>query len=151
MSYNNYNDNLEIQDNDEYNHEKQKSEEKKVREKNEEKKLYEKIFVFGDFFGLVPKDFEKYFNLFAFQLTSVIIFAIIYRILMIDFYKNFFIPKEFDKDHFLTHKNWIALFMSINFQSTVAYVDVKCRSFLSRFIIILQIISTFAITFLFFF
>jgi len=142
MSYNNYNDNLEIQDNDEYNHEKQKS---------EEKKLYEKIFVFGDFFGLVPKDFEKYFNLFAFQLTSVIIFAIIYRILMIDFYKNFFIPKEFDKDHFLTHKNWIALFMSINFQSTVAYVDVKCRSFLSRFIIILQIISTFAITFLFFF
>jgi hypothetical protein len=151
MSYNNYNDNLEIQNNDEYNHEKQKSEEKKVREKNEEKKLYEKIFVFGDFFGLVPKDFEKYFNLFAFQLTSVIIFAIIYRILMIDFYKNFFIPKEFDKDHFLTHKNWIALFMSINFQSTVAYVDVKCRSFLSRFIIILQIISTFAITFLFFF
>ena len=151
MSYNNYNDNLEIQDNNEYNREKQKSEEKKVREKNEEKKLYEKIFVFGDFFGLVPKDFEKYFNLFAFQLTSVIIFAIIYRILMINFYKHFFIPKEFDKDHFLTHKNWIALFMSINFQSTVAYVDLKCRSFLSRFIIILQIISTFAITFLFFF
>jgi hypothetical protein len=151
MSYNNYNDNLEIQNNDEYNHEKQKSEEKKQERKNDEKKLYERIFVFGDFFGLVPKEFEKYFNLFAFQLTSVIIFAIIYRILMIDFYKNFFIPKEFDKDHFLTHKNWIALFMSINFQSTVAYVDVKCRSFLSRFIIILQIISTFAITFLFFF
>ena len=146
MSYNNYNDNLEIQNNDEYNHEKQKSEEKK-----EEKKLYEKIYVFGNFFGLVPKDFEKYFNLFAFQLTSVIIFTIIYRILMIDFYKNFFIPKEFDKDHFLTHKTWVALFMSINFQSTVAYVDLKCRSFLSRFIIILQIISTFAITFLFLF
>jgi len=151
MSYNNYNNNLAIQDNDEYNREKQKSEEKKVREKNEEKKLYEKIFVFGDFFGLVPKDFEKYFNLFAFQLTSVIIFAIIYRILMIDFYKNFFIPREFDKDHFLTHKNWVALFMSINFQSTVAYVDLKCKSFLARFMIVLQIIATFAITFLFFF
>ena len=151
MSYNNYNNNLAIQDNDEYNREKQKSEEKKVREKNEEKKLYEKIFVFGDFFGLVPKDFEKYFNLFAFQLTCVIIFAIIYRILMINFYKHFFIPKEFDKDHFLTHKNWIALFMSINFQSTVAYVDLKCKSFLARFMIVLQIIATFAITFLFFF
>lgn len=151
MSNYNFNDNLAIQNNDEYNHEKQKSEEKKQEKKNDEKKLYKKIFVFGDFFGLVPKEFEKYFNLFAFQLTSVIIFAIIYRILMIDFYKNFFIPKEFDKDHFLTHKNWVALFMSINFQSTVAYVDLKCRSFLSRFIIILQIISTFAITFLFFF
>ena len=32
MSYNNYNNNLAIQDNDEYNREKQKSEEKKVRE-----------------------------------------------------------------------------------------------------------------------
>ena len=124
---------------------------KNKREKTMKKKLYERIFVFGDFFGLVPKEFEKYFNLFAFQLTSIIIFTIIYRVLMIDFFKHFFIPKEFDKDHFLTHKNWIALFMSINFQSTVAYVDVKCRSFLSRFIIILQIISTFAITFLFFF
>ena len=144
MSYNNYNynDNLVVSDNDEYNHEKQKQ---------EKKKLYEKIFVFGNFFGLVPKDFEKYFNLFAFQLTSIFIFAIIYRILMINFYKHFFIPKEFDKDHFLTHKNWIALFMSINFQSTVAYVDLKCRSFLSRFIIVLQIIATFAITFLFLF
>ena len=150
MSYNNYNNNLAIQDNDEYNREKQKSEEKKVREKNEEKKLYEKIFVFGDFFGLVPKDFEKYFNLFAFQLTCVIIFAIIYRILMIDFYTHFFIPSDFKQEHFTNHKSMIALFMSINFQSTVAYVDLKCKSFLSRFIITLQIISTFAIAFLFF-
>lgn len=150
MSYNNnYNDNLAIQDNDEYNYQ-EKHDEKKV-EKREEKNLYKKIYVFGNFFGLIPKEFEKYFNLFAFQLTSVIIFAIIYRILMIDFYKNFFIPKEFDKDHFLTHKTWIALFMSINFQSTIAYVDLKCRSFISRFVIILQIIATFAITFLFLF
>jgi hypothetical protein len=150
MSYNNnYNDNLAIQDNDEYNYQ-QKHDEKKV-EKREEKNLYKKIYVFGNFFGLIPKEFEKYFNLFAFQLTSIIIFTIIYRVLMIDFYKNFFIPKEFDKDHFLTHKTWIALFMSINFQSTIAYVDLKCRSFISRFVIILQIIATFAITFLFLF
>jgi len=151
MSYNNYNNNLAIQDNDEYNREKQKSEEKKVREKNEEKKLYEKIFVFGDFFGLVPKDFEKYFNLFAFQLTCLLTFAIIYRVLMIDFDKNFLIPSDFDRNHFLKHKGMIALFMSINFQSTVAYVDLKCKSFLARFMIVLLIIATFAITFLLFF
>jgi hypothetical protein len=150
MSYNNnYNDNLAIQDNDEYNYQ-QKHDEKKV-EKREEKNLYKKIYVFGNFFGLIPKEFEKYFNLFAFQLTSIIIFTIIYRVLMIDFFKHFFIPKEFDKDHFLKHKTWIALFMSINFQSTIAYVDLKCRSFISRFVIILQIIATFAITFLFLF
>ena len=150
MSYNNnYNDNLAIQDNDEYNY--QKKNDDKMSEKREKQYLYEKIYVFGNFFGLVPKEFEKYFNLFAFQLTSVIIFAIIYRILMIDFFKHFFIPKEFDKDHFLKHKTWIAFFMSINFQSTIAYVDLKCKSFMTRFIIVLQIISTFLITFLFLF
>ena len=150
MSYNNnYNDNLAIQDNDEYNY--QKKNDDKMSEKREKQYLYEKIYVFGNFFGLVPKEFEKYFNLFAFQLTSVIIFAIIYRILMIDFFKHFFIPKEFDKDHFLKHKTWIAFFMSINFQSTIAYVDLKCKSFMTRFIIVLQIIATFAITFLFLF
>jgi hypothetical protein len=155
MSYNNnFNDNLEIQDNDdEYiqNNQEQKKVSYKDDEKNDEKKLYERIFVFGNFFGLVPKGFEKYFNLFAFQLTSVIAFAIIYRILMIDFYKNFVIPKDFDHEHFINHKGMIALFMSINFQSTVAYVDLKCKSFLTRLVIILQIIATFAITFLFFF
>ena len=70
---------------------------------------------------------------------------------MIDFDKNFLIPADFDRDHFLKHKGMIALFMSINFQSTVAYVDLKCKSFLARFMIVLQIIATFAITFLFFF
>jgi len=154
MNYNNYNEYLAISGIDEYNlNQKNETKEQaeKIEKKQDEKRLYENIFVFGNFFGLVPKDFEKYFNLFAFQLTSIIIFAIIYRILMIDFYKNFFIPKDFDKDHFLKHKCMIALFMSINFQSTVAYVDLKCRSFFSRFIIVLQIISTFAITFLFLF
>lgn len=151
MSYNN---NLAIQDNDdEYiqNNQEQKMVSDKDTKKNYEKKLYERIFVFGNFFGVVPKEFEKYFNLFAFQLTSVIVFAIFYRILMIDFYKNFIIPKDFDHTHFINHKGMIALFMSINFQSTVAYVDLKCKSFLTRLVIILQIITTFAITFLFFF
>ena len=69
---------------------------------------------------------------------------------MIDFYTHFFIPSDFKQEHFTNHKSMIALFMSINFQSTVAYVDLKCKSFLSRFIITLQIISTFAIAFLFF-
>ena len=156
MSYNNYNynDNLAIPDNDdEYiqNNQEQKKVSDKEEKKIDEKQLYERIFVFGDFFGLVPKGFEKYFNLFAFQLTCLLTFAIIYRVLMIDFDKNFLIPSDFDRDHFLKHKGMIALFMSINFQSTVAYVDLKCKSFLARFMIVLQIIATFAITFLFFF
>ena len=142
MSYNN--NNLAISDNDEDN---QKKDDKKA----DEERLYEKICIFGDFFGIIPKSFVRFFNLFMFQITFVIIFAIIYRILMIDFYKNFVIPKEFDHEHFINHKSMIALFMSINFQSTVAYVDLKCKSFLARLMIVLQIIATFAITFLFFF
>ena len=141
MSYNN--NNLAISDND-------KDNQKKDDKKADEEKLYEKICIFGDFFGIIPKSFVRFFNLFMFQITFVIIFAIIYRILMIDFYTHFFIPSDFKEEHFTNHKSMIALFMSINFQSTVAYVDLKCKSFLSRFIITLQIISTFAIAFLFF-
>ena len=142
MSYNN--NNLAISDND-------KENQKKDDKKADEERLYEKICIFGDFFGIIPKSFVRFFNLFMFQITFVIIFAIIYRILMIDFYTHFFIPSDFKQEHFTNHKSMIALFMSINFQSTVAYVDLKCKSFLARFMIVLQIIATFAITFLFFF
>lgn len=112
--------------------------------------LYKDACIFGNFFGLVPEKYVKYFNLFALQLTCTLIFAIIYYILLIDFDKNFFIQSGFPRSQFLNHKMWIALIMSINFQTTTAYVDLKCKNFLSRAVITLQIIATFAITFLFF-
>ena len=63
MSYNNnFNDNLVIHDNDdEYiqNNQEQKMVSNKDSKKNYEKQLYERIFVFGNFFGLVPKGFEN--------------------------------------------------------------------------------------------
>lgn len=113
-------------------------------------KLYEDVCIFGNFFGLVPDNYVKYFNLFALQMSSTLIFAIIYYILLMDFDNNFFIQTGFSRSQFLDHTLSIAMFMSINFQTTTAYVDLKCKSFLSRFIITLQIVSTFAITFLFF-
>ena len=120
--------------------------------KNTKKKpqLYEDACIFGNFFGLVPDSYVKYFNLFALQLSSTLIFAIIYYILLVDFDDNFFIQSGFPKSQFVNHKMWIALIMSINFQTTTAYVDIKCKNFLSRAIITLQIVSTFAITFMFF-
>ena len=145
MNYNNNNNNLAISDDDEKNNQNKKKDDKKA----DEERLYEKICIFGDLFGIIPKSFVRFYNLFMFQITFVIIFAIIYRILMIDFYTHFLIPSDFKEENFTNHKSMIALFMSINFQSTVAYVDLKCRSFLSRLIITLQIISTFAIAFMF--
>jgi len=112
-------------------------------------KLYEDFCVFGNFFGLVPDRYEKYFNLFAFQITSTLTFAIIYYILLMDFDNHFFTQAGYSKHQFLDHIISVAIFMSINFQTTTAYVDIKCKSFLSRVIINLQIVSTFAITFLF--
>lgn len=113
-------------------------------------KIYEDFLIFGNFFGLVPDAYVKYFNLFALQITCTLIFAGIYYILFLDFDKNFFIQSGFPKSEFLNHKIWIALIMSINFQTTTAYVDLKCKNFLSRSIITLQIVCAFAITFLFF-
>ena len=152
MSYNNnnnnYNSNLATSENVDQNNQNQNK--KKDDKKEDEDRLYKKVCIFGDLFGIIPKSFVRFYNLFMYQIAFVIIFAIIYRILMIDFYTHFFIPSDFKQEHFTNHKSMIALFMSINFQSTVAYVDLKCKSFLSRFIITLQIISTFAIAFLFF-
>ena len=118
--------------------------------KQEVPKLYNDACIFGNFFGLVPDAYIKYFNLFALHLTSPLIFAVIYYILFLDFNKYFFIQSGFPKKEFLNHKTWIALIMSINFQTTTAYVDLKCKSFFPRVIITLQIISAFAITFMFF-
>jgi len=113
-------------------------------------KIYEDFMIFGNFFGLVPEAYVKYFNLFALQITCTLVFACIYYILLSDFDNNFFIQPGFPKKQFLDYKWGIALIMSINFQTTTAYVDLKCKNFLSRSLFALQIVCAFAITFLFF-
>ena len=113
-------------------------------------KIYEDFLFFGNFFGLVPESYVKYFNLFALQLTCTLIFTCIYYLLLLDFDRNFFIQQGFPKKQFLNYKWGIALIMAINFQTTTAYVDLKCKNFLSRSLIALQIVFAFAITFLFF-
>jgi hypothetical protein len=118
--------------------------------KKSKPEIYKDVCIFGNFFGLIPDQYVKYFNLFALQISCTFLFAIIYYVLFLDFDKNFFIQPGFPKNQFINHKFWIALIMSINFQTTTAYVDLKCKNFLSRAIITLQIVSAFAITFLFF-
>jgi len=112
--------------------------------------IYEDFLIFGNFFGLVPDAYVKYFNLFGLQLTCTLVFACIYYLLLLDFDRNFFIQPGFPKKQFLDYKWGIALIMSINFQTTTAYVDLKCKNFLSRSVFALQIVCAFAITFLFF-
>ena len=123
---------------------------KKVASKKAKPKIYEDFLFFGNFFGLVPESYVKYFNLFALQLTCTLIFTCIYYLLLLDFDRNFFIQQGFPKKQFLNNKLGIALIMAINFQTTTAYVDLKCKNFLSRSLIALQIVCAFAITFLFF-
>ena len=123
---------------------------KKVVTKKAKPEIYEDFLIFGNFFGLVPDAYVKYFNLFALQLTCTLIFAGIYYLLLLDFDRNFFIQPGFPKKQFLDYKLGIALIMSINFQTTTAYVDLKCKNFLSRSVFALQIVAAFAITFLFF-
>lgn len=113
-------------------------------------KLYEDFLFFGNFFGLVPEAYVKYFNLFAMQITCTLIFAGMYYLLLCNFDKYFFIQEGFPKKQFLDNKLGIALIMSINFQTTTAYVDIKCKTFLSRSLFALQIVCAFAIAFLFF-
>ena len=123
---------------------------KKVVTKKAKPEIYEDFLIFGNFFGLVPDAYVKYFNLFGIQLLCTLIFAGIYYLLLLDFDRNFFIQPGFPKKQFLDYKIWIALIMSLNFQTTTAYVDLKCKNFLSRSLFAIQIVCSFAITFLFF-
>lgn len=115
---------------------------KKQRIDEERKRLW-------NLFGFVPDKYIKYVNIIVIELTATLFFAFLYYILLLDFDKNYFIPEGFPREHFFNHKFLIAIYMSINFQTTTAYVDIKCKSILSRTIIILQLITTVAIAFFF--
>ena len=117
---------------------------------NAKPRIYEDFLFFGNFFGLVPEAYVKYFNLFAIQICCTLVFAGIYYVLLCNFDKYFFIQEGFPKKQFLDNKLGIALIMSINFQTTTAYVDIKCKTFLSRSLFAFQIVCAFAIAFLFF-
>jgi len=102
-------------------------------------------------FGIVPQKYVRYFNIIVIEVAATLFFTIIYYILLIDYEKNFFVPNavSYTKGHFENHKWAIALFMSINFQSTTAFVDLKCKSIISRTIINCQLVSSFLIAFYF--
>ena len=68
---------------------------------------------------------------------------------MLDFDRYYFVTGGYKKGHFAKHKFLTALFMSINFQTTTAYVDLKTKSFFVRSIINLQLVITVAILFFF--
>jgi hypothetical protein len=124
-----------------------------INSTNSTPNIKNELHVFGNFGGLVSEKYEHFSNLIALQICSVFLFATIYYILMLDFDRFYTVPNDlikFKKTHYLDHKLLIALFMSINFQTTTAYVDLKCKSVWTRLIIILQLLSTFTITFLFF-
>jgi hypothetical protein len=76
-------------------------------------------------------------------------FASIYYFLLLDYKKNFIIPSDFSKKLFLNNKALIALFISINLQSTVVYIDIKCKTIFVKTIFTLQIVITILIAFLY--
>jgi hypothetical protein len=69
--------------------------------------------------------------------------------MMLDFDTYYFVPAQYSRSHFTDHKLLIALFMSINFQTTTAYVDLKCKSIISRSVVMLQLVTTLLIAFFF--
>jgi len=113
------------------------------------KEVDDERYIFGNFFGVVSDKYIKYFNLFALHLLCTVFFGLIYYALLLDFDHNFYIPVGFPKGQFLDNLFVIAIFLSIQFETTTAYVDLKCKSFFSRLIFNIQTITTFLITFLF--
>ncbi len=77
-------------------------------------------------------------------------FGIIYYLLLLDFDTYWVFPNNLQKQHqVLDHLVLAAIFLSIQFETTTAYVDLKCKHILPRIIINLQTVMTFMVTFLF--
>lgn len=119
-----------------------------VEIKNVEKTNQKVLNYFREKFNFIPEKYIKYFVMLGLHLISIIFFMIIYYLMMFDFDRYYFIPEGFGDDHFKSFPLLIALFMSINFQTTTAYVDLKVKSLIARSAVMLQLCTTFVITFL---
>lgn len=119
-----------------------------VEIKNVEKSNQKVLNYFREKFNFIPEKYIKYFVMLGLHLISIIFFMIIYYLMMFDFDRYYFIPERFGDEHFKSFPLLIALFMSINFQTTTAYVDLKLKSLITRSVVMLQLCTTFVITFL---
>ena len=117
---------------------------------NDTKKVIEetnalKLFI-KNYFN-VPEKYVKYVAMIICHLASIIIFMIIYYLMLLDFDTYYFIPDGFPPEHFKNNKLLIAIFMSINFETTTAYVDIKLKNIIGRSFVMAQLCMTFLITF----
>ncbi len=119
-----------------------------VEIKNVEKSNQKVLNYFREKFNFIPEKYIKYFVMLGLHLISITFFMIIYYLMMFDFDRYYFIPEGFGDEHFKSFPLLIALFMSINFQTTTAYVDLKLKSLITRSVVMLQLCTTFVITFL---
>lgn len=109
----------------------------------------ERLFL-GNFFGLFPEKYLKFFNFLFAQIICTLSFAFIYYMFMVfDYKNNFFVQPGYKKTDFLKNPIFVAIIMSINFQTTVAYVDIKIKSVMMRFLVTLQTIIACLLAFLF--
>jgi hypothetical protein len=92
-------------------------------------------------------NYDKYSMMIIAHLITTSFFAAIYYYLMLDFDTHWFAPAGYTKKYWLDHKMLMAFYISINFETTVAYVDIKCKNIISRTAIVAQICATFLITF----
>jgi hypothetical protein len=115
----------------------------------EQKYLNDEMYLFGNFYGLISEKYIRFFNLFALQLLATIIFSVIYYFLLLDFDKYFYIPQGLPRGQFLNNKMLVAIIMSVNFQTSTAYVDIKGKTMSVRILILFQLVLSFMITFLF--
>jgi len=113
------------------------------------KAVLEEYYIFGDMFGFIPEKYIKLFNIVLSQLTCVVLYAMIYYYFLLNFDTYFTVPAGFPRSHFTDNLLFIAFNLSINFQTTTAYVDLKCKSIITRIVICAQIVSSFLIVFLF--
>lgn len=89
----------------------------------------------------------RYTYIVIYHFISTILFSFIYYYLMLDFDTYWFAPAGYTKKYWLDNKLLTSFYISLNFETGVAYVDIKCKDQISRSIIMIQIAASYLITF----
>ena len=107
-------------------------------------------YIFGNFGGLVPQPYVKYFNLMALEIICIFIFTI-FHFFALQYYDTSLLHYDkFTTKHFYYfYIFWRALLNSINYQSNANYTPIQFKHIIPQTMITFQLIISLALIFFF--
>ena len=116
---------------------------------NSDTNMNDERFIFGNFGGIVPPRYVKYFNLVALELLCIFIFAIIYFPLLLKYDSYLMNYDNLPKQYGYIIMFWRAILHSVNYQAAANYTPINFKHVIMQSIITFQLVISLLLVFLF--